>query len=446
MVLDAGDLFAATKVMAEAQRNQVLSKAGLIARAYEYAGLDAMTIGDRDLAIGLRKLRDLEEEFHLPIVAANLRDMDGKILWPAFRVIVSGENRLAVIGAGAVGTSEDVQEMDTIVEVRKAVEEARGMGVDAVILLSARGTSGTEAILRTVTGIDLAIEAGNGRSLRSPDVVNGVPVVGAGVKNKMLGRLSLGLVEGGSGFKDPEGDRRSNMLRDSLLKRKPRLEEQLAAATSDIERQRAERALEMTNTELARLDRMATENPGTGAVSHKLAHSLVSLAKALDVDPVVNTWVEHTKESFSGDVISPKGVAPATLDKTRIVGPFVGAKQCASCHEAEYKQWSGTPHARAYLSLVKDKRHMDQDCYGCHVTGFGHPGGPESPKQVGYLGNVQCESCHGPGNKHMSAPAKDNIIKTPSEAKVCMGCHSDEQTNDRYNPKTYWPKVLHAAK
>src|SRR6185295_20227057 len=37
----------------------------------------------------------------------------------------------------------------------------------------------------------------------------------------------------------------------------------------------------------------------------------------------------------------------------------VGADACRPCHEKEYAQWSGTPHAAAFATLLKQGRNTD---------------------------------------------------------------------------------------
>ena len=123
------------------------------------------------------------------------------------------------------------------------------------------------------------------------------------------------------------------------------------------------------------------------------------------------------------------------------MGDWLGANACRACHPTQYEDWRKTPHARAYATLIKEKRQYDLDCWSCHVTGAGREGGPQTPQSVGHLRNVQCESCHGPGKKHVADPTVD-MRKSPGEA-LCKTCHSDEQTEARFVYADYLPKVDH---
>ncbi|WP_204799617.1 cytochrome c-550 CycA, partial [Nitrosomonas nitrosa] len=95
--------------------------------------------------------------------------------------------------------------------------------------------------------------------------------------------------------------------------------------------------------------------------------------------------------------------------------PFEGRSKCSSCHKAQAKSWKDTAHAKAMESLKPGTRKeakikanldpdkdytQDKDCVGCHVDGWGKPGGYtlDSPKKQ--LAAVGCESCHGPGRQY----------------------------------------------
>ena len=131
-----------------------------------------------------------------------------------------------------------------------------------------------------------------------------------------------------------------------------------------------------------------------------------------------------------------------------LLGEFVGAEKCGTCHEAEYDAWKKTGHARATQTLVKldPPRQFDPECLACHVTGWhaqscfpyesGYLGLQATPKLIG----VGCENCHGPGGAHAAAEIGANkarqeeqqaaIRLTQADAKrlVCVRCHDANDT------------------
>jgi hypothetical protein len=166
----------------------------------------------------------------------------------------------------------------------------------------------------------------------------------------------------------------------------------------------------------------------------------------------------QTKAACAACHISPAGGAALTdagkafktekkaLD-TKVAGAeYVGPNKCRMCHLKEYKAWGDTPHARAFAMLkaapdstvakvakmlgveLKGPAAQSDACVGCHVTGFKLPGGypaADSTKNVSLMA-VSCESCHGPGGKHVPATMADKkkMINRAVTANMCTQCHT----------------------
>ena len=95
---------------------------------------------------------------------------------------------------------------------------------------------------------------------------------------------------------------------------------------------------------------------------------------------------------------------------------------------------------------AKDYTH-DSACVGCHVTGYGKPGGFESIEKTPGLVGVQCEMCHGAGGGYL----KPNLMSiqnkeykrtdllaaglAPPDEKVCRTCHNPK--SPFYKPFDY---------
>lgn len=124
---------------------------------------------------------------------------------------------------------------------------------------------------------------------------------------------------------------------------------------------------------------------------------------------------------------------------------YVGDSTCAGCHEKEHQTF--TKHSRKAKSdksvkLMAKKLTADElkDCFRCHTTGYGQPGGFVSFEKTPEMGHLGCESCHGPGSAHVdSGGAKNKIIgKGRMNIKQCEKCHNDPRVvNFRYKPRMY---------
>jgi len=105
---------------------------------------------------------------------------------------------------------------------------------------------------------------------------------------------------------------------------------------------------------------------------------------------------------------------------------YTGAGSCRECHPQEYGQWAATPHAAA--GSGPEARAASPEKMYRYVTGSGSPGGYPEPGREG----VQCEACHGPGERHIENPdARGQSYIVPLGAQcdscvveqICRSCH-----------------------
>ena len=94
---------------------------------------------------------------------------------------------------------------------------------------------------------------------------------------------------------------------------------------------------------------------------------------------------------------------------------------CGNCHVGHQRAWLNTAHADAYATLANSGR-AQTFCYSCHtVSDKGNatagPAGWEAVQDAAYH-DVQCESCHGPGNIHVQEPDAAPSANNPPLAHV----------------------------
>ena len=146
-------------------------------------------------------------------------------------------------------------------------------------------------------------------------------------------------------------------------------------------------------------------------------------------------------------------------------GRYVGSEKCESCHETSYKIWKKTGHREAWATLknLDPPRIHDPECISCHVVGwdpanyFPYESGFTSEEKTPHLVGVGCESCHGPGEKHVAAEMgadlklqekyRKSSIVTKEEARNsrtrwCINCHDLDNSPD-FNFDDYWPQIEH---
>lgn len=138
---------------------------------------------------------------------------------------------------------------------------------------------------------------------------------------------------------------------------------------------------------------------------------------------------------------------------------YVGSGKCKSCHEKAHAQWSGTPHAKAFAALQKTKDEANPKCLACHATAFGMPTGFKDLATTPGFAEVGCESCHGPGLKHVGAKTEkeregtmfafDAKCPTCVVERICLTCHDSRHRpcvqpgESPFDLSTHIPRVRH---
>lgn len=458
-MVDAGDNFTNTFDLPERERWQAEVKADVIAASLQQIGIDAMVPGLQDLTLGRSVFMGLVRQYKLPYVAANLRSVHGEAVFPGSILAEAGGMKVALVGiVGEDLARAGFQVLPAAPALKEELGSVKRQGAQLVVLLSSMGLLRTQDLVKEVHGVDFVVVSGTGRTTSSPVVEGETSLVEAGKRGKTLGILKLRPVDGASGWSYVGAADRSQAELDRANRRLRDLEKRASQARSEDERKSFERQMVFYQSLVTEATAKLNAAPTGG---NQYTNRMENLARAVPDEPQVAALLAAAKEriqkgagSEGAEAVEPdvelafEGVTGPALLAARAqagvatYGAFVGAQTCMGCHAQPYQQWSGTPHAHAWSTLVDEQRSMDFECFGCHVTGHGQEGGPVDPRKVGYLKAVQCESCHGAGAAHVADPKGAPLAAQVPEA-TCRGCHSVEQTGDRFDYKTYLPKVVH---
>lgn len=118
---------------------------------------------------------------------------------------------------------------------------------------------------------------------------------------------------------------------------------------------------------------------------------------------------------------------------------YIGSKACAQCHEqqhANFSKYSKKAHSWQSVAIMKPKLKENElkQCYECHTTGYGKPGGFVSIESTPQLADVGCETCHGPGSEHAASGDPKLVTRRPS-TQTCTQCHNPQRVEDfRFKP------------
>jgi hypothetical protein len=133
--------------------------------------------------------------------------------------------------------------------------------------------------------------------------------------------------------------------------------------------------------------------------------------------------------------------------------------ECGTCHADQAMAWFETGHADMFVRGIDGvaSDHYGPNCISCYTTGFNNRpeavnGGfddvaleagwmfpeeltegnwaamVEEYSEVAAMANIQCESCHGPGQLHVSQGQgrEDKMIGIGLEYGTCAQCHAEE--------------------
>lgn len=191
--------------------------------------------------------------------------------------------------------------------------------------------------------------------------------------------------------------------------------------------------------------------------------------KDVDTSNQIITFIVDKVGTYKIEVADGSLKDTITINSALFVGYQTGA--CGVCHNGAFRpvgvplfnKWQNTGHA-SMLQRGLDgilSSHYSEACIECHTVGYDTlatnggfddypfvfpdtliPGMYDSLSQV-YpeafaLANIQCESCHGPGNMHYGNTNDKRIDKSLSP-EVCAYCH-DSGTH-HFFPTQYYASV-----
>jgi hypothetical protein len=140
-------------------------------------------------------------------------------------------------------------------------------------------------------------------------------------------------------------------------------------------------------------------------------------------------------------LLTISGRFPAQAQQTPTDG-YVGLQVCQPCHQSEYQRFTRySKKNQSFQSVMRMKKGLTEDeikqCYACHTTGYGKPGGFISLEQTPDLKEAGCEICHGPGKLHSQTRDPSRIRGKPN-LEVCQQCHIEERIRAfHYRPMLY---------
>jgi hypothetical protein len=376
----------------------------LVLAGYRRLGVDAVTLGERELGsarAGLdpKALAKKLAAAHVPVVLANLVDRKHAPVFPANAIVDAGGGAKV----GVLGVAELPADATAALEKAGYVltppgEAARAAAAD----LRARGATFVVALVHAAAG-----------RARAAQIVGGADVD--------VAVLALGHEAAPDAGQGPEHqanqDATGAAARPLLL-----------AAGGDMN--------------VGRLDvRLAPGRPPT------FDDAVLDLAKDIPEQLGVGLLSRVARIPLTdSDKILADAARKHVLVKMNTlyeIWDYGSTTACGYCHPKPVEQWKTTDHAHAFSTLVRAKHDKDPSCVGCHIVGFLQTGGTRDMTMVrGQFADVGCESCHGPSAPHIRAIDKKQGTMRAVGAVVCLGCHTPDQNVGAFDPVAAMQEIL----
>ncbi len=410
-------------------------------------GYDVVNVGEKDLMMGVKFLSEVSQKAKFSFISANL--VDKKTGKPIFKPYVVKEIeglRIGILGLLDDQFNPTLQEKDpalSITEPSAALKAAmKGLReyCDFIVLLSQLGESKDKKLARENRDIELIL-GGGGESTRAVmERVNGTAIYRLEPRGGYLGRVNYFLVE----TKRP--------IKFIISSEREEIEKKLERLTSHSAQMKTEMAKsgkqgEVKGKELRFLESKKKDlEKSLLAFEDKNFYKHIAIPVQLTVadDPKIMKDLEAYraesaklyKPKVMGDVgkdLSEKEMI-ARIPKT---SPFAGAVSCKKCHEANYRNWLKTKHAKASQTIAASPKYAQEECLMCHSTGYGKIAEYATVVEIPpYLQGVQCEACHGQGKGH---PGKGTIERKVTLG-ICRNCHTKDQS-PVFNYMAYLEKI-----
>jgi hypothetical protein len=361
--VDAGDWLGAGS--AEPMARQ----ARLVLAAYARMGVDAITVGEQDLALGADVLQGMANAYGVPIVAANLVRSGGERVFPADRLIEQEGGPIGVFGIleppAAPATSWSslgLATTDPAEATRAEVASLRARGARVVVGLFhvAGGMARVMQIASRVGALDVIV-LGHGRGDDAAVAHRGRrPIVAdAGPPGASLTRIDVRARGRGLG-----------------------LDEHTLSWTSEVPEQLGVGLLVWLDAAQVLNRPMGPLPPGGRAERWTYAsNEACAFCHQTQVAQWATTAHAHAYATLRD---TRRGTAPA----------------CLGCHMTGFLRPGGTQFIETATEQFAD---------------------------------VGCESCHGPSADHVASMDKRRGTSRKVDVVICLGCHTPDQSIEPFN-------------
>lgn len=207
VLVDSGDLLNEHYEIKPSFISSARLKGEIFAKVYKSIGIDAINVGELELALGLDYIKELEKNYDLPFVSANLVDDKNQPIFKSH--VIKKMDNLKVGIIGIMGNTSDIisklKELpDTGLSVLNPLETTESLvteikdKVDFIIVMTHQHIGRNWVIARKIDGIDVIVGGHHKQKLKTPYNANDTFIVQSGEKGQHQGMLEVTIAPDGT--------------------------------------------------------------------------------------------------------------------------------------------------------------------------------------------------------------------------------------------------------
>jgi hypothetical protein len=423
--LDAGSLLYNREELSTERRPQADATAAALAHIYGGArvglGFDDLATGTAADVARVKPPRQACNARGMPLQAPRVETIDGV--------------KVGVFGVVTPERVKPVRASEPVAAATKAVATLRKQGAQMIVALCGMDRVEARKLVRAVPGISFAVVGADvGDGMAEPEPIGEAWLTAPAdlaryavkltVERRGDGPMALYAGEAARKHDVEKADRRLKTLETQLAewKKDPTADKAFVAA-----RQKEHDELAATRKVLA-----TSAPPPPPATGNWFSYELVPVRHVIPRDPTIAEELRGLAQTIGRINVAAAKAQPAPSAEAG-APTYVGMAACGKCHKPAVAFWKKTVHAEAWKTLVEVDKQYHYDCIGCHVTGWEKPGGVNlATVEKRALVDVQCETCHGPGSKHVDEAGLDEprtIVTRPPERFCADNCHTKEHSD-----------------
>ena len=200
LYFDTGDLFFKSVQVQGFLENQWKVQAEILMETYSTLPVTAITVGEKDFALGRDFLMEGLQKYHIPVVSSNIIDsLSGKPLFQEYKIEEWNGHKIGVFALSdpeyftSLPQTLIITIQDPTSVAKKMLQFFRKNKIDHVILLSHLGLAQDVRLALNISGIDIIISGHSEDLLRDVRKVKNTLIVQAGHQGHYVGQFDLSL-------------------------------------------------------------------------------------------------------------------------------------------------------------------------------------------------------------------------------------------------------------